>query len=175
MPDDVVLAKAESIERCVARVRDVYGDLEAPLKASDFQSMDVPGVKSLLGIESPELFDGRRPSARSAILEDDILRQDSILLNLQRACETSIDLAMHIVRRKRLGLPKETKQAFVLLKSVELPEELVETMKRMVGFRNIAVHRYRAIDIEIVEEIIKSKLDGVLAFSAFAVKHFLAN
>ncbi len=29
--------------------------------------MDVPGVKSLPGIESPELLDGQRPSARSAI------------------------------------------------------------------------------------------------------------
>jgi uncharacterized protein YutE (UPF0331/DUF86 family) len=33
-------------------------------------------------------------------------RQDAILLNLQRACETSIDAAMHVVRIRRLGLRK---------------------------------------------------------------------
>jgi uncharacterized protein YutE (UPF0331/DUF86 family) len=30
-------------------------------------------------------------------------RQDSIMLNLQRACEASIDMAMHEVRIHRLG------------------------------------------------------------------------
>jgi hypothetical protein len=30
-----------------------------------------------------------------ANLEEDLTRQDSIILNIQRACEASIDLAMH--------------------------------------------------------------------------------
>ena len=39
-------------------------------------------------------------------LEDDLTRQDSIILNLQRCCEAAIDLAMHEVRVHRLGLPQ---------------------------------------------------------------------
>lgn len=39
-------------------------------------------------------------------LTDDLTRQDSIILNLQRACEASIDLAMHLVRLDRLGIPQ---------------------------------------------------------------------
>jgi uncharacterized protein YutE (UPF0331/DUF86 family) len=35
-------------------------------------------------------------------------KQDSIVLNLQRACEASIDLAMHIVADKKLGLPQKS-------------------------------------------------------------------
>ena len=42
-------------------------------------------------------------------------RQDSILLNLQRCCEAAIDLAMHWVRVRRLGLPQESREAFTLL------------------------------------------------------------
>src|SRR5204862_3354274 len=34
-------------------------------------------------------------------LTEDITRQDSIILNLQRACEAAIDLAMHLVRVHR--------------------------------------------------------------------------
>ena len=34
-------------------------------------------------------------------------RQDAIILNLQRACESSIDAAMHLVRVHRLGIPQE--------------------------------------------------------------------
>jgi len=38
-------------------------------------------------------------------LATNFTRQDSILLNLQRACEASIDAAMHLVRLHRLGIP----------------------------------------------------------------------
>ncbi|MBI3782123.1 MAG: hypothetical protein HY270_01860 [Deltaproteobacteria bacterium] len=37
-------------------------------------------------------------------LTENITRQDSIILNLQRACEAAVDLAMHVVRRRRLGV-----------------------------------------------------------------------
>ena len=46
-------------------------------------------------------------------------KQDAIILNLQRACETSIAAAMHLVRLHRLGVPQETREAFrrILLKA----------------------------------------------------------
>jgi len=34
----------------------------------------------------------------------------------------------------------------------------------MVGFRNIAVHDYQAVNIDIVENIIKKHLDDVLTY-----------
>ena len=40
-------------------------------------------------------------------LETNLTRQDSIILNLQRCCEAAIDLAMHVVRARGLGLPQE--------------------------------------------------------------------
>ena len=39
-------------------------------------------------------------------------RQDSIILNLQRTCEASIDIAMHLVRIHKLGIPQESREAF---------------------------------------------------------------
>ena len=47
-------------------------------------------------------------------------RQDAIILNLQRACESSIDAAMHLVRVRRLGVPQETREAFTLLEGAGL-------------------------------------------------------
>jgi uncharacterized protein YutE (UPF0331/DUF86 family) len=46
---------------------------------------------------------------------EELTRQESVLLNLQRACEAAIDLAMHLVRVDRLGIPKESRHAFDLL------------------------------------------------------------
>jgi uncharacterized protein YutE (UPF0331/DUF86 family) len=40
-----------------------------------------------------------------------ITKQDSIILNLQRACEASVDLAMHIVAEKKIGLPQNSLDA----------------------------------------------------------------
>src|SRR3990167_6964918 len=49
-------------------------------------------------------------------------RQDAIILNLQRACESSIDAAMHLVRVHRLGIPQETREAFDLLEAGGRPD-----------------------------------------------------
>jgi uncharacterized protein YutE (UPF0331/DUF86 family) len=101
-----------------------------------------------------------------ANLFKNLTHQDSILLNLQRACEASIDLAMHIVRKKRLGAPQESRDAFGLLeKAGILPAEVAARMAAMVGFRNIAVHNYRAIDLAIVKSIITSRLQDFTAFT----------
>lgn len=100
-----------------------------------------------------------------------ITKQDSIILNIQRACEAAIDLAMHLVRWYRLGIPQESRGAFQLLVNAgRLPPSLGETMTRMVGFRNIAVHDYRKLDLRIVQAIIENKLEDLLAFASHAIK-----
>lgn len=89
----------------------------------------------------------------------DPTRQDSIVLNLQRACEACVDLAMHLVRRERLGLPQETREAFQLLEEADLlPPDLARSMRAMVGFRNVAVHSYRELDLEVVRSLVHERL-----------------
>jgi uncharacterized protein YutE (UPF0331/DUF86 family) len=45
-------------------------------------------------------------------LESNYTRQDSIILNLQRACEACIDAAMHLVRIRKLEIPQDSRDAF---------------------------------------------------------------
>lgn len=85
--DDVVLNKAATIERCLARVRQEH--------AGDDRDVT-----------------------------ENQTRQDAIVLNLQRACEAAIDLAMHLVPRERLGIPQETREAFSLLASAGMIDRL---------------------------------------------------
>ncbi len=128
MPDDVVINKVASLERCVKRIRDVYGG------------------------EDDHLYSN--PTT-----------QDSILLNLQRACEASIDLAMHVVRKRRLGVPQDSRDAFELLHAAGLLDrELATAMRRMVGFRNVAVHEYDKLNLDIVKAIITQRLDEFVKF-----------
>ncbi|RVT59835.1 type VII toxin-antitoxin system HepT family RNase toxin [Niallia taxi] len=86
-------------------------------------------------------------------------KQDSIILNLQRACEASIDLAMHIVADKRLGLPQNSRDAFSLLEAENIiPASLSNRMKAMVGFRNIAFHDYQELNLVILQKILDHHL-----------------
>ncbi len=99
-------------------------------------------------------------------LTGDQRRQDSIVLNLQRACEAAIDMAMHVVRVRRLGIPQESRDGFVLLREAGvLPDRLADQMMAMVGFRNIAVHDYRRLDLAIVRSIVTDHLGDFLDLS----------
>ncbi len=99
-------------------------------------------------------------------LEGNHTRQDAIILNLLRACEAAIDAAMHVVRIKGLGLPQESREAFRLLETAGLlPTELSQRMQAMVGFRNVAVHDYQKLNLDIVRAILNERLDDFRQFA----------
>jgi len=90
---------------------------------------------------------------------NDYTKQDSIILNIQRACEASIDLAMHIVSEKNLGIPQNSRDSFEVLHSNNIINDtLNKNMKAMIGFRNIAVHDYKALNMKIIQAIIDKHL-----------------
>lgn len=100
-------------------------------------------------------------------LYDDLTRQDSILLNLQRACQQSIDLAMHLVRVHNLGIPTYNREAFELLVEADfLDADLGDRLKAMAGFRNVAVHNYTELDLDIVRSIIRTHLSDFTDFTS---------
>lgn len=96
----------------------------------------------------------------------DLTKQDSIILNIQRACEASIDLAMHLVSEHKLGVPKASREAFKILQEADIIEEsLAKTLMNMVGFRNIAVHDYQALELEILESILAKHIEDFKDFA----------
>ncbi len=98
-------------------------------------------------------------------------RQDSIILNLQRACEASIDAGMHLVKIKQLGIPQSSREVFVLLESAGLiSSALSKSLQAMVGFRNIAVHDYREMNLEIVRYLVNEGLKDLSTFTQVILK-----
>lgn len=92
-------------------------------------------------------------------LESNYTKQDSIVLNLERAAQASIDVSTHIIRVQNLGVPKTSRDVFTLLcDNKVLSLKISEQMKKMVGFRNIAVHDYQNISLDIVKSILNSNL-----------------
>ena len=112
-----------------------------------------------------EVYDGT-----PANLLQDWTRQDSILLNIERACQGSIDLAMRLVAMRGLGLPAESREAFVLIANAGIIDhELSVSLQRMVGFRNLAVHNYRKLDLAIVQNLVEHRLGDFARFCAIAI------
>jgi uncharacterized protein YutE (UPF0331/DUF86 family) len=94
------------------------------------------------------------------------LLQDAAVLNIIRACETALDLANMLIRKKRLGIPSESRESFgILVREHILEPGLGDRLQKMVGFRNLAVHRYRDLDLDIVQAVIQKNLDDLLDFA----------
>ncbi|MDM5291690.1 DUF86 domain-containing protein [Peribacillus simplex] len=101
----------------------------------------------------------------------DYTKQDSIILNIQRACEASIDLAMHIVAERKLGLPQTSRDAFDMLhEALIIDENTVKRLKAMVGFRNIAVHDYQTVNIDILQQIVANHLEDFTDYTKQILK-----
>lgn len=91
---------------------------------------------------------------------------DALVLNLERACQAAIDLAMHLVSRERLGLPQSSVQAFELLQRTGLIQpQTALSLTSMVGFRNIAAHEYRSLDLRIVKSIVQKDWKTFVTFT----------
>lgn len=129
MADDVLINKAATIERCVARAREEY-------------------------------------ASNPATFATDLTRQDAAILNIQRACEAALDMGQHLIRREKLGVPQSARDVFALLaRGGWIDVALADSLKRMVGFRNIAVHDYQALQLPITVSIITTHLDEFLQYS----------
>jgi uncharacterized protein YutE (UPF0331/DUF86 family) len=97
---------------------------------------------------------------------NDFTRQDAAILNIQRACEAALDMGQHLIRREKLGVPQSARDVFTLLASAHwIDTALADKLKRMVGFRNIAVHDYQTLHLPITVNIITLHLDDFLDYS----------
>ena len=98
---------------------------------------------------------------------DDFTHVDALTLNIERACQAAVDMAMHVVARGHLGIPQSTAEAFSLLERAKLLDpSLARSMRSMVGFRNVAVHQYEELDLEILRAIAGSRFQDWIEFCA---------
>ncbi len=92
-------------------------------------------------------------------------------MNIQRSCEAALNMGQHLVRRERMRLPQSARDVFQLLaQSHWIDADLAEALKKMVGFRNIAVHDYQSLQLPITMSIIIEDLGDFLRYSETLLK-----
>lgn len=108
---------------------------------------------------------GKCPSSAETLASDPDL-QDIVVLNLTRALQLCVDIGTHLISGMDTPPPSTMGQTFDLLAEIGvINTELAIRMKKAVGFRNIAVHNYEAINWQIVHAIATSHLNDFKGFA----------
>ena len=122
-------------------------------------------AKKLAFIETSvrELRELAVPSA----LKTDLLQRRFVEHTLQLAIQAALDVASHVVSDGRLGEPESNRKLFELLRANHwLSDEQVGPLRNMAGFRNILVHGYAQVDLDLVRDVLENHLDDLLGFVA---------
>jgi uncharacterized protein YutE (UPF0331/DUF86 family) len=103
----------------------------------------------------------------------DIDIEDIVVLNLQRAIQACIDLMTHILAEHNLGVPQSSAEGFAVLATTGIIRPaLAAELRKMVGFRNLAVHEYDEIDSRLLIEILSHHLDDLRSFTSELLQRF---
>ncbi|MBP3709706.1 MAG: DUF86 domain-containing protein [Treponema sp.] len=99
-------------------------------------------------------------------LENNLDKQEIIILNLQRAVQICVDIGNHILLDYDSPTPQTMAETFKYLAQHNIiSEKNAAELSRAVGFRNIAVHQYENIDCNIVFQIVQNHLDDFKNFA----------
>ena len=105
------------------------------------------------------------PEQAAQLAQDEDL-QDIVAMNLARAVQLCVDIAVHIIAETDNPVPNSMADAFVILQTMGvLDSETMGKMRMAVGFRNIAVHSYEKIDWEIVHSVCVHRLHDFKGFA----------
>ena len=100
------------------------------------------------------------------VLQKDYDLQDIVSLNLTRAVQMAVDIGAHMVSVQMQAAPATMGETFDQLGRMGvITEELALQLKKSVGFRNVAVHNYNAVNWAIVCSILQGHPQD---FDAFA-------
>jgi len=96
---------------------------------------------------------------------DNFTHIDALILNLERACQAAIDMAQHLVALNHLGMPQNSAESFLLLeKSGIISLSAARSMTGMTGFRNVIIHEYQNLNMDILRTIVETEYKSLIEF-----------
>lgn len=102
------------------------------------------------------------------------LISDAAERRLEKAIQTAIDIAAHIVSSEALGKPTQYKDFFFYLgKAGIIDSFLTQRLEKMAGFRNLLIHEYAEIDPERVYKAVHQDIDDLIRFASDIKKKYI--
>ena len=103
--------------------------------------------------------------ARLDRIREDLKEERFVEHTLQLAIQAALDVASHIVSDERLGEPATNRELFDRLAAGGwISRDLATRLGDMAGFRNVLVHGYQDVDLDVVVDAAKTRLGDVTAF-----------
>ena len=110
-------------------------------------------------------IDDKKPDNVTQLTQDLDL-QDILVMNLTRAVQICVDIGSHIISSANHPSPQTMSDVFATLHELgSISLDTCEQLKKAIGFRNIAVHNYEAINWEIVHAICQNSLQDFRRFA----------
>ncbi|WP_173917360.1 DUF86 domain-containing protein [Halobacillus sp. Marseille-Q1614] len=102
----------------------------------------------------------------------DVTKQDSMVLNIQRACKAAADLAIHLIAEYHFGLPQTYEESFDLLFKKGVIDQLMkDNVKSLEKFRHLATEDARKINLNDLKRTIESDLEELSSFGKQILKY----
>lgn len=106
-----------------------------------------------------------------ADFKQDYTKQDAVILNIERACQAAIDIANRYLKNNNLGIPQSNRDSFLKLEiNGIITPELSQKLQSMAGFRNLAVHDYSSLNLDVVIDIVENHLADLQNFALIILK-----
>ncbi len=100
-------------------------------------------------------------------VREDVKEERFVAHTLQLAVQAALDVASHVVSDDRLGEPQTNEELFTLLERHGwIGSKLATELRDKARFRNLLVHGYASVDLEIVKDIVRHHLSDLEAFVA---------
>ncbi len=105
--------------------------------------------------------------------KNDLDIQDIVLHNLQLAIQGCIDVGSHVISDEGWGVAGSLNEIFYILRDKGVIKvDLTKRMVSMVGFRNVLVHEYEDINLDIVYNILHHHLRDINDYLLAIVNYF---
>ncbi len=107
-----------------------------------------------------------RTLAKPEQLRSDVKERRFAEHTLQIAIQAALDVASHVVSQKRLGEPKTNRELFAALVGANLiSHPLGARLEAAAGFRDIVVHGYGDVNLDVLRDILDNHLGDLEAFA----------
>ena len=99
-------------------------------------------------------------------LNTDLTSQDSIIFNLQRACQASVDITNHLNKTRFSKFPKDSRESFETLHQEGfISAQLALSLQELIGFSSSAVRDAQTLNLEEVKHVIENRLSDFEEFA----------
>jgi uncharacterized protein YutE (UPF0331/DUF86 family) len=107
----------------------------------------------------------RHQGVTAADLASDRERLWAVERGLQLCAQNSLDLATHLAVAAGRDVPDYASAIDRLAELGVLPPELATRFRAVAGFRNVLVHGYLEVDVDLVARVLAERLDDFAAFA----------